>query len=167
MHAVRYHEAGGPAVLRVEEIDRPDPAPGDVLVEVRAASVNPVDAKLRARGIPPMPKTTGSDLAGVVVAVGEGVTAYDEGDRVVATGLHTSHVAGGSFAEFAAVPTDLLAPLPAGVSFEAGAAVALVGVTAWRAFVHFLDYNPSNIFNYTYHLYVKNGLAWIEVWVCE
>lgn len=143
MQAVRYHEAGGPAVLRVEAIDRPEPAPGEVLVEVRAASVNPVDAILRARGVPTMPKTTGSDLAGVVDAVGEDVTAYDEGDRVFATGLHTSRFAGGSFAEFAAVPTDLLAPLPEAVSFEAGAAVALVGVTAWRAFVHHAGLEPG------------------------
>jgi NADPH:quinone reductase-like Zn-dependent oxidoreductase len=142
MRAVRYHEAGGPDVLCVEEVDRPDPGPGEVLVEVEAASVNPVDAKFRAAGLPRLPKTTGSDLAGTVAAVGKGVD-YAVDDRVFATGLHVGRFAGGSFADYAAVPTDLLAPLPDGVSVEAGAAVALVGVTAWRAFVDHAALEPG------------------------
>lgn len=143
MQAVRYHEGGDPDVLRLEEVDRPEPARGEVLVEIRAASVNPIDTILRAQGAPRLPKTTGSDLAGTVAAVGEGVTDYDGDDRVFATGLHTGRFAGGSFADYAAVPTDLLAPLPEAVSFEAGAAVALVGVTAWRAFVHHASLEPG------------------------
>lgn len=135
MDAVRYHEAGSPAVLQYESIDRPEPGDGEVLVDVRAAAVNPVDAKRRASRTPPAPKTTGSDLAGVVAEMGRGVDRYEAGDRVFATGLHSERFAGGSFAEFAVVPTDLLAPLPASIDFEAGAAVALVGVTAWRALV--------------------------------
>jgi NADPH:quinone reductase-like Zn-dependent oxidoreductase len=135
MDAVRYHSAGGPTVLELESVDRPEPGHHGVLVEVEAAAVNPVDAKVRMRRDPPRPKTTGSDLAGTVAAVGDGVTDFDVGDRVFATGLHTARFAGGSFAEFAAVPRDMVAPLPDGVGFEAGAAVALVGVTAWRAFV--------------------------------
>lgn len=135
MYAVRHHEAGGPEVLRYESIDEPRPDPGEVLVEIRAASVNPVDAKLRAVRDPQSPKTTGSDLAGVVREVGAGVAGYEVGDRVFATGLHSDRFTGGSFAEMAAVPTDLLAPLPDALSFEEGAAIALVGVTAWRAFV--------------------------------
>ncbi len=135
MDAVRYHRAGGPEELELESIDRPEPGYHEVLVEIEAASVNPVDAKLRMRRDPPRPKTTGSDLAGTVTAVGDGITDFQLGDRVVATGLHTARFAGGSFAEFAAVPRDIVAPLPETVSFEAGAAVALVGVTAWRAFV--------------------------------
>ncbi|WP_255149265.1 quinone oxidoreductase family protein [Halorarius halobius] len=136
MRAVRYREAGGPEVLQVEETERPTPGPGEVLVAVRAASVNPIDAILRASVPPDGPRTTGSDVAGVVESVGPGVDDIAVGDRVVATGLHNTDDAGGSFAEYATVPTHLLAPLPDGVSFEAGAAVALVGVTAWRAFVH-------------------------------
>lgn len=143
MRAARYHEGGAPDVLQLETIDRPEPGPGEVLVEINAASVNPVDAKFREAGLPRLPKTTGSDLAGVVTAVGEGVDAYTEGDRVFATGLHTARFAGGSFADYATVPTDLLAPLPEAVSFEAGAAVALVGVTAWRAFVHHARLEPG------------------------
>lgn len=144
MYAVRYHETGGPDVLRYEEVDRPDPGHGEVLVEVRAASVNPIDVLLREARPPESSKTTGSDLAGVVREVGPGVERYAPGDRVFATGLHTGRFSGGSFAEFAAVPLDLLAPLPDELSFEEGAAVALVGVTAWRAFVHHAAVEPGD-----------------------
>ena len=142
MRAVRYHEAGEPGVLGLEDIERPEPGRGEVLVEVEAASVNPVDAKFRAWGVPSMPKTTGSDLAGTVAAAGGGVD-YAVGDRVFATGLHTDRFAGGSFADYALVPTDLLASLPDGVTFVEGAAVALVGVTAWRAFVDHAGLEPG------------------------
>ncbi|MEF8778536.1 MAG: NADPH:quinone reductase [Natronomonas sp.] len=143
MYAVRYHEAGGPEVLQYESIDRPEPEHGDVLVDIEAAAVNPVDAKIRAGSDPKSPKTTGSDLAGVVTEVGDGVTEFETGDRVFATGLHTGRFTGGSFAEMATVPTDLLAHLPDAVSFEDGAAVALVGVTAWRALVDHADVTPG------------------------
>ena len=142
MRAVRYHEAGGPEVLELEDVERPDPGPGEVLVETEAASVNPVDAKFRAWGVPSMTKTTGSDLAGTVAAAGAGVD-YAAGDRVFATGLHTDRFAGGSFADYVVVPTDLLASLPEGVTFAEGAAVALVGVTAWRAFVDHAGLEPG------------------------
>jgi len=143
MRAIRYHEGGSPDVLRVDEIERPSPAANEVLVETRAASLNPVDAKFREMGKPRVPKTTGSDLAGVVTAVGADVEEYSEGDRVFATGLHVGRFTGGSVADFATVPTDLLAPLPDGVDFETGAALALVGVTAWRAFVHHAHLEPG------------------------
>ena len=143
MDAVRYRTAGGPEVLELESIDRPTPGHHGVLVEVEAAAVNPVDAKVRMRRDPPRPTTTGSDLAGTVAAVGDGVTDFEVGDRVFATGLHTARFAGGSFAEYAAVPRDLVARLPDGVSFESGAAVALVGVTAWRAFVDHAGLEPG------------------------
>ena len=142
MRAVRYHEAGEPGVLGLEDIERPEPGRGEVLVEVEAASVNPVDAKFRAWGVPSMPKTTGSDLAGTVAAAGGGVD-YAVGDRVFATGLHTDRFAGGSFADYAAVPADLLAALPDEVPFAEGAAAALVGVTAWRAFVDHAGLEPG------------------------
>lgn len=143
MYAVRYHEAGGVDVLQYESIDRPDPGPDEILVAVRAAAVNPVDAKRRAGRDPDSPKTTGSDLAGVVVDVGEEVTEFSNGDRVFATGLHSARFTGGSFAEMATVPLDLLAPLPDEISYEEGAAVALVGVTAWRALVQHAGLEPG------------------------
>lgn len=143
MRAVRYHQRGDPSVLQLEAIDRPRPGCGELLVEVRAASVNPTDAKRRAGGSGPLPKTTGSDFAGVVKAVGEGVSGYDPGDRVCGTGLHTNRFSQGSFAEYVAVPTDVVASLPADVSFEQGAAIALVGVTAWRALVDHAKLEPT------------------------
>ena len=144
MYAIRYHEAGGPDVLQYESIDRPEPDHTEVLVEIRAASVNPIDVKHRASHNPTSPKTSGSDLAGVIAEVGDGVTEYERGDRVFATGLHTKRFTGGSFAEMAAVPIDLLAPLPEAISFEEGAATALVGVTAWRAFVDHANIEPGD-----------------------
>lgn len=143
MYALRYHEGGGPEVLQYESIDQPEPGHGEVLVEIEAAAVNPVDAKIRMGADPESPKTTGSDLAGVVTEVGDGVTDFETGDRVFATGLHTGRFTGGSFAETATVPTDLLAHLPESVSFEEGAAIALVGVTAWRALVDHADVTPG------------------------
>lgn len=143
MRAVRYREGGEPDVLRVEECERPEPARDEVLVEMRAASINPVDTIFREQGAPRLPKTTGSDIAGVVAAVGTAVDNYEEGERVFATGLHVGRFAGGSFADFAVVPTDLLAHLPDSVDFEEGAAVALVGVTAWRAMVHHAHLEPG------------------------
>lgn len=143
MQAVRYHEAGGPSVLQIEEVNRPEPNSDEVLIEMRAASVNPIDAKLRASGHSRRPKTTGSDLAGIVTSIGDSVGGYEKGDRVFTTGLHTGRFSGGSFADYVVVPTDLLAPLPDGVTFEEGAAAALVGVTAWRAFVHHARLRPG------------------------
>lgn len=143
MQAVRYHEAGGPSVLRVEEVDRPAPRADEVLVAVHAASINPTDAKRRQWGPEHLPKTTGSDFAGVVEAVGADVTGFEPGDRVCGTGLHTDRFQQGSFAEYVSVPTDVVARLPDGVGFEQGAAVALAGVTAWRALVDHAGLEPA------------------------
>ncbi len=144
MRAVRYHEGGGPSVLQLEEVDRPTAGAGEVLVDVRAASANPVDAKRRAAGGGPLPKTSGSDFAGVVEAVGPDVSAFAPGDRVCGTGLHTSRFEGGSFADAVVAPTDVLTPLPDGVGFEEGAAVALVGVTAWLGLLEYGGLAPTD-----------------------
>lgn len=144
MRAVRYHEAGPPSVLELEDIDRPTPGPNEVLVEVRAASINPTDAKRRQRGVGPVPKTTGSDFAGVVTEAGSGVTGFEPGDRVCGTGLHTTRFNQGSFADYVSVPTDIVTNLPDGVSFEDGAAIALVGVTAWLGLVDFAGLAPAD-----------------------
>lgn len=143
MRAVRYHEAGGPSVLELETVDRPTVSEDEVLVEIRAASVNPTDAKRRARGAGPLPKTTGSDFAGMVSETGANVDEFDSGDRVCGTGLHTTRFHQGSFAEYVAVPTDVITHLPESVSFEDGAAVALVGVTAWMGLVDVGGLEPT------------------------
>jgi NADPH2:quinone reductase len=143
MEAVRFHEHGGPEVLAVEEVDRPTPGEGEALVEVEAAAINPVDTYFREGSYPPgeLPWTPGSDLAGTVVEVGPGA-GYEAGDRVFATGLGRTEQ--GTCAEYATVPSDLLAPLPEGVGFGTGAAVALVGVTAWQSLIAACDLRPAD-----------------------
>ena len=152
MRAVRYHEYGGSAVLRVDDVERPAPGHGEVLVSLRAASVNPVDFLYRegvlghdeggAFSGTALPSTTGTDLAGVVEAVGDGVTDLAAGDRVFGTGMADAPNA--TFADVATVPADHLAVLPDGVEFEAAAAAAHVGGTAWRAMIEFGRVSPAD-----------------------
>lgn len=143
MRAVRYHEHGGPKVLTVEEIDRPEPGDDEVLVAVEAAGINPVDTYFREGSYAPgdLPWIPGSDLAGVVEAVGDEVTDFEQGDRVFGTALGNDMQ--GTCAEYAVAPTDRIAHLPDLVSFDEGAAVALVGVTAWRALIDHADLRPA------------------------
>ncbi|MDS0281477.1 NADPH:quinone reductase [Haloarcula onubensis] len=142
MHAVRYHDHGGPEVLTVDEVERPTPGPGEVVVAVEAAAVNPVDTYFREGAYEPadLPWIPGSDCAGTVAAVGEGVD-YAVGDRVFATGL--GNWLQGTAAEAALVPDSHLAALPDGVPFEDGAAVALVGVTAFQSLIAACSLEPG------------------------
>jgi NADPH2:quinone reductase len=144
MQAVRYDEHGGTDVLAVEEIDRPTPKEDGVVVEVEAAGVNPVDTYFRDGSYEPgsLPWIPGSDVAGTVTAVGEAVDEFAVGDRVFGTGLGNSIQ--GTCAEYAAAPTELLAPLPDSVDFETGAATALVGVTAWQTLVEACSLRPAD-----------------------
>ncbi|SIR15391.1 NADPH2:quinone reductase [Haladaptatus litoreus] len=143
MRAVRYHEHGGPEVLRVDDIDRPEPDDDELLVAVRAAGINPVDTYFREGSYPPgdLPWIPGSDFAGVVEAVGSEVDEFSAGDRVFGTGLGNNRQ--GTCAEFVTTPTDTVAHLPDGVGFDEGAAVALVGVTAWRALIDHAGLEPG------------------------
>jgi NADPH:quinone reductase-like Zn-dependent oxidoreductase len=143
MRAVRFHEHGGPEVLQVDDVGTPEPGPGEVRVAVRAAGVNPVDTYFREGEypVPELPWRGGSDVAGVVSAVGEGVDGVAEGDRVFGTGLGRTEP--GAYAEEVVADEDLLARLPDAVSFTEGAALALVGVTAWQALVHHADLEPA------------------------
>ncbi|WP_254280276.1 NADPH:quinone reductase [Haloarcula marina] len=135
MRAVRFHEHGGPEVLTVEDVPMPTPEGDEVLVEVAAAGVNPVDTYFRDGAYDPgeLPWIPGSDCAGTVAEIGDAVEGYAEGDRVFATGL--GNWLQGTCAEYAVVPESHLAHLPDAVDFETGAAVALVGVTAWQTLV--------------------------------
>ncbi|WP_132058367.1 NADPH:quinone reductase [Halorussus amylolyticus] len=143
MRAVRYHEHGGPETLQIDDIDEPAPDAGEIRIEVRAAGVNPVDTYFREGSYPPpeLPMIPGSDVAGIVDAVGEGVEKFAQGDRVFATGLGNDRQ--GTYAEYAVAPTDRVAHLPENATFEEGAAVALVGVTAWRALVDHAALEPA------------------------
>ncbi|MFB6085602.1 MAG: zinc-binding alcohol dehydrogenase family protein [Halodesulfurarchaeum sp.] len=135
MRAVRYHEYGDPSVLSVESIDRPEPRGDEILVEVGTAAINPVDTYFRTGEYTPagLPMIPGADVAGTVAAVGPDATEFEVGDRVFGTGLGNDRQ--GTYAEFAVGPADRFAHLPDSVSAREGAAVALVGVTAWRALI--------------------------------
>ncbi|MFC6835466.1 NADPH:quinone reductase [Halomarina ordinaria] len=145
MRAIRYHETGGPDVLQVDDVETPDPGHGEVRIETRAAGVNPVDTYFRTGEYPPgdLPKIPGSDVAGVVDAVGAGVEGYEVGDRVYATGLGNDRQ--GTYAEAVLAPTDRVAHLPEAVTFAEGAAMALVGVTAWQALVFHARLEPAEV----------------------
>ena len=126
------------AAFRMAQIPRPHPQPGQVLVRVEASAVNPLDIKIRAgqaaHARRPLPAILGIDLAGVVEAIGEGVTTFRPGDEVYGM---TGGVGGlqGSLAEYAAVDADLLAPKPANLAMREAAAFPLIFITAWEGLV--------------------------------
>ena len=145
VRAVRIHEDGGPEVLVLEEAPDPAPAPGEVLVRIRASALNHLDVWIR-KGLPsvPKPRILGADGAGVVEMLGDGVTGFERGDRVVINpGVEaddgTIHVVGehgdGTNAELIAVPATNVYPIPDGLSFEEAAAFPLVFETAYRMLV--------------------------------
>lgn len=134
MKAVRIHEYGGPERLVFEDVDRPSPSAGQVLVRVRAASVNPVDIAVREGRFPTPkepPKIIGSDGSGVVEELGDGVETASVGDEVVFSGLGIG--SDGSYAEFALVAAVQAVPKPASLTFEQAAAMGLVFPTAYYA----------------------------------
>jgi NADPH:quinone reductase-like Zn-dependent oxidoreductase len=135
MRTVRQHELGGPEVLMVEEVDRPEPRPTEVLVRVAAAGVNPVDWKVRAGGglLGEPPFTVGWDVAGEVEAVGFGVTWLAPGDRVFGMPRFPREAA--CYAEYVVSPSRHLARIPDGLDDVKAAAVPLAGLTAWQALV--------------------------------
>src|SRR2546429_4716328 len=125
MKAIRVHAPGGPDALRCEDIERPAPGPGQVLVKIEAAGVNFSDVSERT-GLykVPLPVTLGQEAAGIVSAVGPGVAAPKVGQRVAYASLL------GAYAEYVVVPADRVVVLPDGVSSKQGAAVMLQGMTA-------------------------------------
>jgi NADPH2:quinone reductase len=134
MKAIRVHEFGGPEVLRLEEVPDPQPGPGQVVVRVRAAGVNPVDTYIRTGSYRSqvLPYTPGSDAAGTVEAVGEGVTRVAVGDRVYTSGA-VSEQSYGTYAEITLCQEAQVHPLPENVTFAQGAAVNVPYATAYRA----------------------------------
>ena len=131
MKAIRVHEFGGPEVLKFEEVSNPSAAPGQVVVAVKAAGVNPVDIYIRAGTYtfkPSLPYTPGMDGAGVVESVGQGVTRVKEGDRVYLAGTLT-----GAYAQKTVCAESQVHRLPAKITFPQGAAVNVPYATAYRA----------------------------------
>jgi NADPH:quinone reductase-like Zn-dependent oxidoreductase len=145
VRAVRIHEDGGPEVLVVEDAPDPVPGPGEVLVRLRASALNHLDVWIR-KGLPsvPKPRILGADGAGVVETLGEGVSGFEPGERVVLNpGIEVGggriHVIGehgdGTNAELIAVPATNVHAIPDGLSFEEAAAFPLVFETAYRMLV--------------------------------
>jgi NADPH:quinone reductase-like Zn-dependent oxidoreductase len=133
MKAVRFDEYGGVDVLKVAEVPRPVPGPGQVLVQVKAAGINPGEAKIRdgllhSRWPATFPSGEGTDLAGIVEQLGEGVTSVAIGDEVIGWVVTRS-----SQAEFAVVEAANLVPKPAGIPWDVAGALPVAGFTAWAA----------------------------------
>jgi NADPH:quinone reductase-like Zn-dependent oxidoreductase len=159
MKAVVFSKHGGPEVLQYQDVPDPEPGPGDVLIEVKATSINHIDLFLR-RGMPgiqvPMPKIAGSDGAGIVRELGPGVKGLTTGQRVTinpgiscgrcefcAAGFGSQCVSwsmvgenrDGAYAELLVVPAHIVLPIPDSLSFEQAAAAPLVFLTAWSMMV--------------------------------
>jgi NADPH:quinone reductase len=134
MKAILVREFGAPEVLKLEEIPAPKPAAGQVLVRIHAAGVNPYDTYMRAGTYtikPPLPYTPGSDGAGVIEAVGDGVKKVKSGDRV-----YTAKTVSGAYAEYALALEAQVHPLPTKISFAQGAGVWVPYGTAYHALHH-------------------------------
>jgi len=131
--AVRFDEYGGIDVLKVVDVPRPVPGAGQVLVQVKAAGINPGEAKIRAgllhaRWPSTFPSGEGSDLAGIVAETGPGVSSFSAGDEVIG---YTDNRA--SQADYVLVEAQNLTAKPAGVPWEVAGALFVVGATAWAA----------------------------------
>jgi len=134
MKAILVREFGGPEVLKFEEAPTPKPGAGQVLVRIHAAGVNPYDTYMRSGTYavkPPLPYTPGSDAAGVIDAVGEGVKKVKPGDRV-----YTAKTVTGAYAQYALALEEQVHPLPEKISFGQGAGVWVPYGTAYHALHH-------------------------------
>ncbi len=167
MHAVRFHEYGGPEKLVYEEVTRPTPTDHEVLIQVKACSINHLDIWVR-NGIPAykisLPHIPGSDIAGVIAETGKQVEGVHPGDRVVVYPILHCHrceycLAGqenlctsvrvigvateGGYAQYSKVPQENIFPLPEGIGFEEGAAFVLVYLTAWHMLITLAQLKPG------------------------
>lgn len=137
MRAVRIHDYGGPEVLRLDEVADPEVGPRDVLIRVRATSVNPVDWKVRSGGQRSimryrLPWVLGLDVSGVVEAAGASVTRFRVGDEVWSSPTHTR---AGTYAERVAIDEREVAKKPRNLSHDEAASLPLVGLTAYQCLV--------------------------------
>ena len=157
MQAVRLHRTGGAEALSVESVPVPEPGPGEVLLRLKAASVNHLDIWLREGMLPvPLPHVPGCDGAGEVAALGPGVTGIAPGDRyLIWPGLACGHCAQcaagrqnycagfgifgaqcpGTYAEYQVVPAGSLVPMPDSLDFSAAATLGVAGLTPWHLLV--------------------------------
>jgi NADPH2:quinone reductase len=130
MKAIQVHEFGAPDVLKLEDVADPIPAPGQVVMRVKAIGVNPLEAVIRSGVLMPMPfpYTPGEDAAGVIEAIAEGVTSVKVGDRV-----YGGKPLAGTYAELALYDATQIYPLPENIPFSQGAAIYSSYTTAYYA----------------------------------
>jgi NADPH:quinone reductase-like Zn-dependent oxidoreductase len=137
MKAVRIHSFGPPEVIAVEDVPKPVPSAGEVIVKVEAAGVGPWDALIR-RGnsalAQPLPLTLGSDIAGLIDSVGPGVEQFKVGDEVFGV---TNERFTGAYAEYAVAKAELIAPKPQTLNYTHAASVPVASVTAWQMVFNF------------------------------
>ena len=144
MRAIAAPRWGGPEVLEPVTVERPEPGPTEILVEVHAAGVNPTDWKSRAgggRGRWGDPPILGHDVSGVVVACGTGASLFTPGDEVY--GMPHFPDQGGGYAEYATGPSRHFARKPAALSHVEAAGLPLVGLTAWQALAEVAQLQPG------------------------
>lgn len=144
MQAVRFHSYGSPEVLVLEEVPRPQAGAGEVLIQVHAAGVNPLDWKVRAGHVKEwlqyrLPLIPGWDVSGVVEAIGPDVTAFKSGDAVYGM---LDFGRNGAYAEYVAAQTRDLAPKPGSIDHVQAAAVPLAALTAWQSLFEVADLAP-------------------------
>ena len=146
MKAIRIHSFGGPDVLVLEQLPDPTPGPGEILVRVKAAGINPVDAYIRAGsyGDRKFPFTPGMDAAGTVAGIGTGVTRFKVNDRVYVAGSLS-----GTYAELALCKESQVHPLLSSISFEQGAAIGVPYATAYYALFNRGHAMPAKLFLFT------------------
>ncbi|XP_036611290.1 quinone oxidoreductase [Trichosurus vulpecula] len=141
MRAIRVFEFGSPEVLKLQEVPVPEPGANEVLIKVHACGVNPVETYIRSgtySRTPTLPYTPGSDVAGVVEAVGKSVGSFKKGDRVFTTKTVT-----GGYAEYTTAQDHTVFPLPENMDFGQGAAIGIPYFTAFRALIHSARAKPG------------------------
>ena len=146
---VRFHETGGPEVLRLDQVPECDPGPGEVRLKVEAIGLNRAEVMLR-EGVyheqPIFPSRIGYEAAGVVDAIGAGVTNVKEGERVATVpSFALSQTRHGVYGESAVVPAEVAIPYPASLSPIQGAAIWMQYLTAYGALVHYGDLGPGDV----------------------
>ncbi|MDG4830596.1 NADP-dependent oxidoreductase [Solwaraspora sp. WMMD1047] len=142
MRAIEQDRLGGPEVLKLVEVEPPEPGPAEVLVRVHAVGVNPTDYWHRATGgLLGRPVRLGWDLSGVVEATGAGAALYRPGDEVF--GVPRLPQAAGTYAEYVTAPSRHLARKPGVLSHVEAAGLGLAGLTAWQALVDVADVRPG------------------------
>jgi NADPH:quinone reductase-like Zn-dependent oxidoreductase len=173
MRAVRVLRSGGPEVVEVQDIPVPSPGPNEVLVRVGAAGVAPWDAIIRegqSEVSPPPPLTLGSDLAGVVDRVGDGVKDFQVGDAIYGV---TNPQFVGAQAEYAVCEAGMIAPMPRGLSDLEAASVPVIAVTAWQMLFEYANSKrgetvlipgaAGNVGAYAVQMAVDSGITVVAV----